>query len=278
LNTRTKIRLARAASFALRSGRALVGRRDTTICRRGGLRWELDLREGIDLSIFLFGAFEPEVVASAREFISPGGTVLDIGANIGAHTLKFAELVGEAGVVYAFEPTDYAFAKLSRNVALNPGIGARVRARQVVLVASDVHDKPDAIWSSWPLTTSRELHDVHLGELKPLDHAQASTLDDQVHREGLSRIDVIKLDVDGNELFVLQGGRHVLAAMHPPILMEFAPYLYPEFGYGLTDLSDFVRSLGYSCRLLPSREPVDFGRLAELAGGRSGINALLVAE
>lgn len=53
--------------------------------QRGGIYWDLDLCQGIDFSIFLLGVFEPETVASYSSQLTEGNTVLDIGANIGAH-------------------------------------------------------------------------------------------------------------------------------------------------------------------------------------------------
>src|SRR2546423_292610 len=83
-----------------------------------GITFDLDLSEVIDTSIYL-GRYEPDVTAAFERFCRPGDQVLDIGANVGAHTLRLAKLAGETGRVYAFEPMDYAYAKLIQNVALN---------------------------------------------------------------------------------------------------------------------------------------------------------------
>ena len=115
-----------------------------------------------------------------RKLIKAGDTVLDIGANIGAHTIPLARLVGDTGMVVAFEPTKYAFTKLLRNAALNPGLAARITACQMMLVAGDADTLPDAIYSSWPLESSSDLHKAHHGRLMPTEGATVSTLDQQV--------------------------------------------------------------------------------------------------
>ena len=61
------------------------------------INWRLDLLEGIDL----LGSFEPLTVRAYRGIVRPGDTVLDIGANVGAHTLPLAQLVGETCRVIA---------------------------------------------------------------------------------------------------------------------------------------------------------------------------------
>src|SRR4051794_15228320 len=58
-----------------------------------GVAYELDLSELIDNRMYYTGAFEPETTAAIRRFCKPGDTVLDIGANIGCHALRMAQLV-----------------------------------------------------------------------------------------------------------------------------------------------------------------------------------------
>lgn len=278
LSTRRKVHIARLLSSLLRAQRTAFGRPDTIVCRRGGHRWELDLREGIDLHIFVFGTFEAEIVNIARQVVPIGGTILDIGANIGAHTLSFADIVGREGAVYAFEPTDYGFAKLSRNIGLNPELAARISAIQTVLLASDVQEKPNGLCSSWPLASDSNVHEIHCGELKPLTGAEGSTLDGLTERLGLTRVDLIKLDVDGNELFVLRGGEYTLRTRRPLIVMECAPDLYPEFGYRAADLWDYLGDHGYRCQRLPTRQKVEFTQLDEIAARNGSANVLLVPQ
>lgn len=87
MRTRTKLLLARAASRVLLTLRRLTGRGPTATVRRRGLRWDLDLREGIDLSVYLLGGFEVRTARAWRRRIAPGSRVLDVGANVGAHAL-----------------------------------------------------------------------------------------------------------------------------------------------------------------------------------------------
>src|SRR5437867_3185244 len=74
-----------------------------------------------------FGVFEPFETQLVQQMVRPGDVVLDVGANIGYYTLIFAELVGEQGHVYAFEPDPRNFAFLAKNVHSN-------RYRNVTLV------------------------------------------------------------------------------------------------------------------------------------------------
>jgi len=275
MNTLTKIAAAKGASRIVRTIRRVLGMRDIVTCRRRGVMWELDLKQGIDLSIYLFGAFEPEIFNYASHIIKPGGKVLDIGANIGAHTMRLAHLVGPGGAVFAFEPTDYAFKKLMRHIQLNPNLKNRIHAFQQILASSSEKNKPQAICSSWPLDSNSEVHEVHQGEAMSLNAAGVTTLDIAAKQQDWKSIDLVKMDVDGNELFVFQGGENFFRRFHPPILMEFAPYLYPEYGYSLKDLVDYISSMNYRCQLLSSRKEIDLSELPSLISEGGSLNVLL---
>ena len=108
--------------------RTLSGKGNVGVFRRGGIVWELDLREGIDFAIYLQGGFEPAALREYRRVVKPGSVALDIGANIGSHTLPLAQIVGPSGRVYSFEPTDYAFEKQLRNLSLNRDLSKRGRS------------------------------------------------------------------------------------------------------------------------------------------------------
>ena len=92
----------------------------------------MDLSEGIDLSLFLFGNFQSYVVQNKYFSLEKDAIVFDVGANVGSMSLRFAQGASE-GHVYAFEPTDYAFKKLQRNLSLNPKLAERISAVQQFL-------------------------------------------------------------------------------------------------------------------------------------------------
>jgi hypothetical protein len=124
LSTATKMRIARALSTTLLS----IGFPAKQQVRRRGIAYEADLREGIDLSLYLFGAFQSHVLQIVRRLIPTNGIVLDVGANIGAITFPIAVHL-DGGHVYAFEPTDFAYSKLARNLELNPNLASALRSQ-----------------------------------------------------------------------------------------------------------------------------------------------------
>lgn len=281
LKSKQKIALARLVQIVVMGGRKLIGLGATSQVKRSGVKWELDLREGIDFSIWLLGSFEPETVSCYQRIVKPGDIVLDIGANIGAHTFFLAKSVGEQGRVIAFEPTDYAYSKLSKNSSLNPELASRIQCMQYMLVDSEAQDTPTPeLYSSWPLRDEADLHDLHQGRLMTTSGAQPKTLDVVISSIGLERVDCIKLDIDGFECGMLRGAREVLTRWHPPIIMELAPYVLEEQGASLSELIQLLKDYGYLLYSLSTGESIamDVAKLHTMIPSGASINVLARAS
>jgi FkbM family methyltransferase len=276
LTTKTKVSLAGAAYKVISFGRKLIGKSDSAIVQRNGISYHLDLNEGIDFSIYLLGAFEPGTHKTLQKLAKPGDIVFDIGANIGAHTLAIAQSVGPSGKVYAFEPADFAVNKLKRNLALNPELQARTYPQQILLVASFSGQPEREIYASWPLESDGAVHPKHRGRLVSAEHAAVETLDDFVCREGISRLDLVKLDVDGHELPVLQGGGETLCRFKPTLVMEMSPYIHAEFDHCFIDFVDFLKHAGYELRDADTGKavPLDAAQLERLIPDGASINVV----
>lgn len=279
LTTKKKIALARLAQRPVMWGRRLRGAGPQATVQRRGLTWALDLNEGIDFAIYLMGAFEPDTVRAYGQIVRPGMTVLDIGANIGAHTLHLARLVGEEGRVIAFEPTDWAFAKLQANLALNPEIAGRVTPVQGFLVDRDDREVEAEVPASWPLD-GRGVHPRLRGRSMAATGAAATTLDAWLADAKPGRIDFVKMDVDGHECGVLEGATEMLGRDRPTFLMELSPYILEERGGSLDELLDRLEAVGYRLFGLADGAPLpqDRAALDRAIPTGAGINVLARCE
>lgn len=277
LSTRHKIACARIASRVVRAGRGLAGLGPQLQARRGGILWNLDLREGFEFSIFAFGGIELETMRAYRRLVKEADVVLDIGANLGAHTLPLSDLVGERGCVHSFEASDHAFARQLSNIALNPGLAQRIKASQTLLVAENSEAKPHGIPSSWPLEqpSGADVHPVHLGQYHPVRNARVMRLDDWLLEENPTRVDFVKLDVDGYEIDVLRGGRELFTRHRPLLLMEFMPYIFAERGQSFAELLAMLVDLGYRAEDLSGNPVVLDTSLESRIPRGGGINVLL---
>ena len=225
----------------------LVYRTDRHIIVRNRIKYEVDLSEGIDLSMFLFGQFQKHVSQCKYLSLPQDGIIFDVGANSGMMSLQFAKLV-PAGKVYSFEPTFYAFSKLKKNIELNPGLAKRIVAVQS-FVSSSTSQKPHIkAYASWKVggTVEGVRHRVHGGIEKSAEGTAAVSLDDFCEQEKIERLDFIKIDTDGHELEVLKGGKKVIGRFNPTIIFELGIYVMDERGIDFSDYLEFFDSLTYS--------------------------------
>lgn len=160
------------------------------------------------------GRFEARVWT---ELLQPGMVVADVGANVGVYALLAAERVGAAGRVYAFEPDPDNFALLEKNIAVN-GYERIVTAHQAA-----VADRAGRL----TLYRRPEHHGDHriyqpAGAVREGVEVPVTTLDALLSE--VSRLDVVKLDIQGAEWLALQGMSAAIAANpRMAILSEFWP-------------------------------------------------------
>lgn len=184
------------------------------------------LRTGVFFEMILLDKF--------RRLIPKNAIVIDAGANIGNHSVYFAKVCG-AQTVHSFEPMTQTFKVLQRNADLNAP--EKIKCYNIALGVS--HAKGDLI-QFYPgnLGTARvQNSEGGRYQIRPLDSFQFP----EVH--------VLKIDVEGSEINVLQGAQETLGRCKPTIWVE----LLPNFA---TKSDEMLRSLGYE--RIESLSPTDF--------------------
>ena len=204
------------------------------IIERNGIRYFVDLNEGIDLGIFLNIKNEKKIF-NIIKILGKHITIIDIGSNIGSVTLPLAKIFSKSKVI-SIEPTFYAFSKLKKNINLNPILKKRIKLENVFV--SNQNKIVNKVYSSWNLSNDSKKHKVHFGTLKKTSKNIKKL--DKVCSE-VKKVDFIKIDVDGHELDVLKSGKKTIKKHKPFIYFEFAPYLYKEFHYTPEILINFIK-------------------------------------
>lgn len=246
LQTKHKILLASLLFRVIRIVRKLSRKQMTGTFTRSSFKWNLDLREVVDFMIYLTGSFEGYLSQFISRNVSKGDIVMDIGANIGAHTLMMGKSTGPKGHAYAIEATEYAHEKLVKNIELNPQIKNQITAVHTIFSKETSINDGIEIHSSWPFETTSERHESHQGVFKTTGSAPIISLDTFVEKQAINRLDMIKLDVDGNEWDVLAGGQKTLSRMQPTLLMEVAPdYHAPNHPKGFHSIHRLLTKLDY---------------------------------
>ena len=161
------------------------------------------------------GFYEARLLAmvAALGLVGPGSVVCDIGANIGNHTVYFTKVMGAAKVL-AFEPQSHCHATLTDNIALN-GLQDRAVAYNCLIGAVTGNGTLSRFNARNLGGTSFAASD--LGDL-PL-----FALDEVIEPDDLARLDLIKIDVEGMQMEVLQGAEGVLDKQRPAIWIELLP-------------------------------------------------------
>jgi FkbM family methyltransferase len=282
LSTRSKMTIARVLNRAVVGSRRLIGRGPMVEVARRGVNWRLDLNEGIDLAVYfnVYQSVPPRVV---DDWIRDASVILDIGANVGAISLRMARESRAASRVVSIEPTDYAFGKLLANLELNPDLRERVVPVQAALTDSPA--APDegaaAFYSRWPLDDAEGRHRLHQGISEVARGARFVALDvllDELRSRGAiaGPVSFVKLDVDGNELAVLQSAQRLLAADHPPMLIEIAPGQQDEVAGRFERLLEVLSRNGYVLEYAASGKdlPMTAQGLRDLIPAGSSLDAL----
>ena len=247
MKTYTKIEIAKFISFTLRFLRL----KKKIFVKRKLINWYLDLSEGIDLSIFLFGSFQASITDSIYKNIIESKpkkkqliNIIDVGSNIGDKSLTLAnKLINQKILnfkIFSIEPTDYAFKKQMININLNPTLKKRIFLSKFFV--SYKKNTPKRVYSSWKLDTKKKAHEIHRGFLMNIDKKTKSiSIDEFIKKNKISDKLIIKIDVDGFEMGVLKSLTKTLKKKSPIIYMEYAPYAFMENGSTVEELWRFLK-------------------------------------
>lgn len=251
MNTKTKIGLAKLIYRCLR----LAGFSQHRVITRSGVRFDVDLAEGIDLSLFLFGSFQKWVIDGSILPRREDLCAIDIGANIGAICLPLASRHPKARII-AVEPTDHAFKRLNRNIDLNAGLKPLITTVQAFVGDGSQSSASMVAYPSWRLdNTAGTKHEVHLGEAHTVT-CPTITIDALAQQAGLDRLDFLKIDTDGHELDILKGARETLQRWRPVVVFEFCFYENETRGYSYASFVSLFNALNYDICLADGRTKV----------------------
>ena len=174
---------------------------------------QLMYREELGELVLFTGGYEDREAAELSAHVPLGGTVFDVGANIGLSALEFARAAGPAGRVFAFEPHPATAARLRGNLAQN-GVG------NVTIIEAAVGAEPGQITfheSAHPTLSSASVIPRDL--VRSFD-VPVTTVDIAWAEAGQPKVAALKIDVEGGELEVLLGARELLARDRPAVLLE----------------------------------------------------------
>lgn len=213
---------------------------------RGGLTFELDPRDLVPLTILRTGEWQPEVWESLAPSLKPGAVFLDVGAHIGYFSLRASKEVGASGRVLSFEPNPETVAALRANVEANHLANITVLPIACTDQATELTLYAAGHINTGASSLARRNADVDAGEAPRAFQVRGRPIDDVVREMNLSRVDAVKIDVEGAELQVLRGAAGTLRRFHPKVVLEVVPSQLASFQTTEQEVIAFLKQCGYT--------------------------------
>lgn len=174
------------------------------------------LSPGEGEEIFRLGFYEPGTLAFMKKVLEPGDTFLDVGASIGLMSFYASKIIGNSGRVLTFEPVSKTFTHLTKSIKLNHS--KNITPLQFAL-GNENTSLPINLDSACPSLATVKSNST-------TETVQVRILDEVLSEQKISKVKLMKIDVEGFEAEVLSGAKKLLSDKNAPMLcIEFAPAL-----------------------------------------------------
>lgn len=206
---------------------------------RNGVKFQLDISDYMEYVIYYGIAVEPR--ERLYGLIQNGWTVLDIGANIGETLMNFGR-VNQGGKNFGFEPVPYLFSRLQKNLSLNNFDSIEVNNIALSNKAETLSFSMPKDQNSGGIRMRKNKHKSDYGADKEV---KAIQLDSFLQEKSISKVNFIKMDVEGFEMNVLKGAKDCLKNHHPVLFIEVDDLMLRQQETSAKELVEFVSQFGY---------------------------------
>ena len=211
-----------------------------------GIKMKLDISEYIQAHLYNYGSYELPTMNFIQMNMTEGMNVLDIGGNVGLMTLTFANFAGKSGKVFTFEPEPRNFAKLTENIKLNNFTNTTINQ----VAVSSKEEKLKLYLSN---NNNSGVHSLIYNDdlKKEFVEVDTVTIDKFLERNHISKLDMVKIDVEGSELDVLEGIENTLLKFKPVLIMEVVSQYLKSRGSSSVEFKRLMNSkFGYKAFLV----------------------------
>jgi FkbM family methyltransferase len=182
-----------------------------------GDTFDADLSSTLEWQLWAFGGYEQHFAELFGCLVGPGDRCVDVGANVGVHTVRLARLVGADGEVIAIEPDPDVVARASRNIALNGLANVRFISAAASERAGEMRLYRPSPWDTNRARASL-IHHPYLTGVKTT--VPVVTVDDVCSGAPVA---LIKIDVEGLEALVVRGAAETIGRCAPSVIFDYAP-------------------------------------------------------
>jgi len=192
---------------------------------------------------YLYFGFKDEGHQKLYELAKKGMIILDIGTNIGSTLLHFAQLTGDSGFVYGFEPDPLNFKECLKNISLNDL--KNIKVSNIGLGDEnneyDLYEDSDGNRGGNRISFDRN-------NSKPKSRIKVERLDHWSEKNQVQDIDLIKIDIEGFEFKALMGGEGIIRKKMPILFIELDDNNLKEVGDSAKSLVKLLEDWGYSIK------------------------------
>jgi len=195
--------------------------------------------EHIQQQLFWYGHYEKEIGDLINEILQPDDFFLDIGANIGYFSL-LAAIHQPSAKVISFEPVTTVFKLFEENISLN-----NVSNIKTINAAVGEKDDEKEIYISTDDNTGMSSFQKTENYSGKKEKVKVIAIDSWFRSSGLSKIDLVKIDIEGSELSALKGMNEMLLNFKPLLIVEINPDTLRLFNHGSVDIINYLKQLGF---------------------------------
>jgi FkbM family methyltransferase len=199
------------------------------------IKMRLNPSEWVQREIVKHGCYDGINIGKLLEFLPEGGVFFDIGSNIGAFSFNACR---KASIVYAFDATEETYNRFQKMIDEN-------EIQNISLFLNAVHSVDGETVKIYTRDAANLGANSMFGTGSVANTVQTITLDSFAKQQNLQRLDVIKIDIEGNELNAFKGATEVLARFRPVIFCEVNRDAENNLA-----LYDFIVAQGYSAHRL----------------------------
>jgi len=206
--------------------------------------WNLSDPRTAVACLVAIGEYEPVETKILQILSKDCRTIFDVGANVGYYTVELSKFLATGGQLLSFEPVDDSYLQLRKNVEINQ-IKNTVQTFQLGLSDSDADI--DIFLPQKSGSSAASLRNLHPEEKYKTQRIKTTTLDHISGVLGIEHCDLIKIDVEGGELQVIQGGIETIKKFKPIIFAELLRKWSAAFSYSPNTVLHLLKNLGYTC-------------------------------
>lgn len=209
-------------------------------CRRYGINYRLDISDYQNWVLYFYSKADSSF--GVLPYINKGDIIFDIGGNIGQTAMMMAKQAGQDGYVYSFEPFPATYNNFEYNLELNPSI------KNISPVKIAFGSVPGSLQMYADCETNSGANRMLPGSLQAenTETVPVTSIDKFMGENAISRLDFIKIDVEGFEMEVLKGAYATLKKYKPRLFVELDDANLKNQGSSAAGVCSYLAELGYT--------------------------------